>query len=850
MYDNALQAILAQVQKPSRYLGTEINRVCKDPGSVELKVALAFPDLYDIGTSHFGLQILYHILNQSPEIGAERVFAPAKDMEEQLRKQGLPLFSLESRIPLANFDIIGFSLLYELNYTNVLNMLDLAGLPIQWDQRDDHHPLVIAGGPCVCNPEPVADFFDAMVFGDGEQVVLEMARLWLRWHRAGGRDKVALLRQWAQLQGVYVPRFYQAVYDDHGYQRLVPDKGVPTTIRRTVLADLDQANFPDNPVIPFGKPVHDRLRLEIARGCTRGCRFCQAGMIYRPVRERSPEKLFELTRRALAQTGYEDLSLLSLSTGDYTCLGPLMAALIQSAKKDHVAISLPSLRAGSLTPELMALIQSVRKTGFTIAPEAGSQRLRNVINKNICFDDVATTVRDAFALGWRVIKLYFMIGLPTETEKDLEAIVEMVQQLKGIKSPQGRRGQINVSVTTFIPKAHTPFQWAGQLSMAQSRAKITYLKSALTRIRGVHFKWQDPTMSVIEGVFARGDRRLGPVLIDAWKSGCLFDGWSDGFNFERWKKSFQRCGVDLDLVITRQRELDESLAWDHMDSGVDAAFLKSQWHDALAGKVVQDCRGGQCHQCGVCDFDTLQPVVFEACTLPVSQEMASGPETAGPFFAYELIYEKMGPARFFGHLEMGNLFGRAIRRATVPVAYSQGFHPQPKISFNDPLPLGIESQAEQMRLKLTAPMGCQELIERINPFLPQGVKLVRCRNMVAGERKHDTGPDHFRIVFDQPVVNHRQVELFWASDTWDYESTKPNGTNRKMDLRQCIQHLSLHDGQRLELGLDPEAPYLIRPLDVLVGVFALSIEVIQGAQVTKRVPRENIDMVDNPVSGR
>ena len=387
------KSVLSYVQKPSRYLGSEINSVKKDPETVQMRLALAFPDLYEIGTSHFGIQILYHILNRHPEWAAERVFAPAKDMEQMLRERQMPLHSLESQTPIKAFDIVGFSLLYELNFTNVINMIDLSGIPLTWRERQDVHPLIIAGGPCVCNPEPMADFFDAMVFGDGEQIVVEMAQAWVQWKASGKRSRLELLKKWSGLEGVYVPRFYDAEVDKSGHQQLTASQGAPEKISRNIISNLDQAAFPDSPIIPYGKPVHDRLRLEIARGCSRGCRFCQAGMIYRPVRERSPGNICKLIGKALQKTGYEDISLLSLSTGDYTCLSELMEALMKQCRRDRVAVSLPSLRAGSLTPGLMELIRSVRKTGFTIAPEAGSQRLRDVINKNITFEDVADTVR-------------------------------------------------------------------------------------------------------------------------------------------------------------------------------------------------------------------------------------------------------------------------------------------------------------------------------------------------------------------------------------------------------------------------------------------------------------------------
>ncbi|MGD9250412.1 MAG: TIGR03960 family B12-binding radical SAM protein, partial [Desulfobacterales bacterium] len=419
-----IQDILPEVEMPSRYLGNEINATRKDLNKVRLRIALAFPDLYEIGTSHFGLQILYDILNRREDIAAERVYAPALDMAARLRARDLSLSSLESGWPLQRFDIIGFSLLYEMNYTGVLSILSLGRIPFRQKDRDDTHPFVVAGGPCTCNPEPVADFFDAMVIGDGEEVILHMADAWLSWRHRHDRRRETLMEAWSEIPGVYIPALFDVEIDDRGFQQLRPRRKGYQRVSRAVVHRLEAAAFPTNPIVPYGRPVHDRLRLELSRGCTRGCRYCQAGMIYRPVRERSPAKIMDLCNAALAATGYEDLSLLSLSTGDYRCIIPLMAQLLSRHACDRVALSLPSLRAGTLTPELMALIKSVRKTGFTIAPEAGSQRLRNVINKNISAEDISDTVRDAFAQGWTVIKLYFMIGLPTETQADLEALVD------------------------------------------------------------------------------------------------------------------------------------------------------------------------------------------------------------------------------------------------------------------------------------------------------------------------------------------------------------------------------------------------------------------------------------------
>ena len=827
-----VQDIFGLVQKPSQYLGTEINSIHKVPGDTRLNIALAFPDLYEIGTSHFGIQILYHLLNKHQDITAERVFAPAGDMEVLLRQNGLKLFSLESRRELSQFDIIGFSLLYELNYTNVLNMLDLAGIPLRWSQRDNSQPLVIAGGPCVCNPEPMADFFDAMVFGDGERVVPEMAERWFRWKGAGSGDKESLLRQWSELEGVYIPKFFKPTYDEKGFQHLKPVIGNYETIHRTIVADLDQAYFPENPVIPFGRPVHDRLRLEISRGCSRGCRFCQAGMIYRPVRERSPETLLNLVRQALDQTGYDDLSLLSLSTGDYTCLAPLMENLMQLCQGDRVAVSLPSLRAGSLTPRLMKMIRSIRKTGFTIAPEAGTQRLRDVINKNISYEDVAGTVQHAFDLGWKVIKLYFMIGLPTETQDDLEGIVEMVRRLKKIKSTQGRKGQINVSVTTFVPKAHTAFQWASQISLDASREKLAYLRSRL-KMPGVRLKWQHPDMSVLEGILARGDRRLSDVIENAWKSGCTFDGWNDRFDFEPWQKALVQCGQGDGFLNPAPRQLDDPLPWDHLESGVDKGFLMEQWDAASRGGRLGDCRHGDCHACGVCDFQQLQPRVFENCPAALEDHSHQATAEEDQFIWMELTYCKLDQARFFSHLELGNIFARAVRRANIPVQYSKGFHPMPRISFDDPLPLGIASQGEQMRIQVSSKFTCQDVMEGINVHLPQGIRILACKLSSAGRKTVSPKVHRFKIDSGDLTLDQEALSRFEASGHWPYSKSRPKRPDQTIDLKTVIKTADLKGCSQIYLEIKAGSGPTVRPTDFLSGVFGLTPEDLPKVMVTK-----------------
>ncbi len=827
-----IEDILPLVEKPSRYLGGEINQVKKDLERVKLRFALAFPDLYEIGTSHFGMQILYHILNRHPDIAAERVFAPGTDMDHQLRAGGLRLFSLESRLPLDRFDMIGFSLLYELNYTNVLSILELSGIPFYAAQRDASFPLIIAGGPCTCNPEPVADFFDAMVIGDGEDVTLKLAEGWLEWKKNSGSDKDGLLKRWSKIEGVYIPSFFTPQYDDCGFQTLQPRYPDYTRVTRTVVADLEQAPFPEKPIIPFGKPVHDRLRLEVARGCTRGCRFCQAGMIYRPVRERSPDSLLALCDQSVSATGYEDISLLSLSTGDYGCIVPLMSRLMSGDAAQNVAVSLPSLRAGTLTPELMKLIKTVRKTGFTIAPEAGSQRLRDVINKNISEGEIMATVKDAFDLGWRVIKLYFMIGLPTETAADLKALEDLVKALRQIKSSAGRRGKINVSVATFIPKPHTPFQWASQLSLAESEDRLRRVKNALN-LSGIQIKWQNPKVSWLEGVWARGDRRLSRLLVSAFRIGCRFDGWSDQFRYDLWVEALAEEGLDPDFYTLRPRDVCEPLPWDHIDSQVSKAFLAAEWENATAEAFTADCRVDDCNQCGVCDFEHLEPLTHDAANGPAVLPNPPDALKTPAFHRLTVFYSKLDAARYFGHLELVNIFQGALKRAKIAVRFSEGFHPKPRISFGDPLPVGIESRQERFVITVPDTVRPRDVKAALNEQLPAGLDIIDCqlapKKAPAPLRKRT----HYRVTLQAGHFDKSRLSDFNQRSNFNIMLTRRKGKLKKIDLKDIVINSELFDPHHLEMTLQSEPGKTVRPFDVLRHIFELSDAQVKQARIIK-----------------
>lgn len=836
MRQKTIQDLLPFVEKPSRYLGTEINRVCKKADPVDVSIALAFPDLYEIGTSHFGMQILYDILNQQSGISAERVFAPADDMAAALRSASLPLCSLESGKPLNEFDIIGFSLLYELNYTNILTILDLSDIPFMAAERDDTYPLIIAGGPATCNPEPVADFFDAMVIGEGEQVITEIVQTWLSVQSSFSKSdpntrRKHLLDALSGLESVYVPQRYQVRYDDSGFQYLSPLSDAPDTIRRAMLEDLDTASFPEKPVVPYGRPVHDRLRLEIARGCTRGCRFCQAGMIYRPVRERTVETLLEQADSALNATGYEDISLLSLSTGDYGNLTPLMSELMACYAGRNIAVSLPSLRAGTLDPTMMELIRSVRKTGFTIAPEAGTQRLRDVINKNIQHDEIIDTVKNAFALGWQVIKLYFMIGLPTETDADLQGIVDLVKEIRALPGKRRQR-KINVTVTTFIPKPHVPFQWAAQISQAAASEKIMWLKKNL-RLSGVFIKSQDPEISQFEGLFARGDRRLNRLLIAAHEKGCRFDGWTDHFNYAAWQSALTETGIDISHYTIRERTLLEPLPWDHIDNRVHRSYLEAEWRKATNQVLTDDCRTGACNDCGVCDFKQIKPVVHPLRPTPErpSNESASKPIAAT---RYQLAYAKTGDARFFGHLELVNILFRAIRRAGIPVQYTEGFHPKPKISFANPLPVGIESEWEPFALSLTEHMKPFTIREKLNTELPDGISIPDCRIQTA-QSKDDTIPDTLYHVFlNQAEFDPARIMAFKNATHVNFSRTNRKGKLQNFDLKAMVSDIRLEGGVFLKIAVRNDIGPSARITDVIQHIFNLPDDTVKRARFLKK----------------
>lgn len=773
--------IFLRVRKPVRYIGEEFNSVIKDTSTCEFHMALAFPDVYEIGMSHLGLKILYSIVNAQPTFYAERAFAPWPDMEKVLRQQHLPLTTIETGTPLGALDAVGFSLQYELCATTVLQMLDLAGIPLRSSDRSETNPLVIAGGPVALNPSPMSPFIDVFVIGEGEDVILEIAQEHVRWKRSGG-SRETLLKNIMDLSGVYVPALH-----DPGQK-----------IRKRIVRDLDKASFPTKIPVPLCETVHDRVGIEIARGCTRGCRFCQAGMVYRPVRERSTAKILDLVRTSLKETGLDEVALLSLSSGDYCHIAYLIKTMNRELAPLKVAISLPSLRTDTFDSQMAEEIRKVRKTGFTLAPEAGTERLRKVINKGNTEDDLQKALMQSFAYGWRSVKLYFMIGLPTETDEDLEGITMVAARAAKLAG----RGNLTVSVSSFVPKAHTPFQWAEQIDIAEIRRRQDFLRRSLKKVR-VKVKFHSPEMSFLEGVLARADARVSDVIETAYKKGARFDGWDDQLRLSLWLEAMEEHNLNPADYL-RSRELGEALPWDFVDSGVCQSFLVEEWNKALRQETTSDCRFGQCGGCGACDFDAVYPRLAQ----PVKENLAAAISSINNAQTdiqrrFLLKYEKKGLMTLVGHHDVERYLHRAFRRMGLRLAYTQGFHPHPRMRFSPPIGMGIESECELLDFDLIGYVGdVASLLETLKTALNQDIRPISIEETALNEPAFSARIQYITYEIDvQDLVQadelQAMVKRFHESEIMVMSDAR-KGKHRTRDLKEWVASLE-HRGNVLEM---------------------------------------------------
>ncbi len=832
MFETVFEDILKQVQRPGRYLGGEWNEIKKDPTNVPLKIALAFPDLYEIGMSYLGQKILYAIINERSDFLAERVFAPGADFEALLRKNRIPYFSIENRIPLDEFDVLGFSLLYDLNYSNILTILDLGQIPIWTSKREAVFPLVIGGGPAVFNPEPVAEIFDLFLIGEGEEAFLEILETISRL-KQDGASREFILKDLAKIRSVYVPSLYRTYLPSRSSLFAVkPIQNAPSKIKKRVVHPFQNSPFPEKIIVPNIKIIFDRVSVEVSRGCPQNCRFCQASNIYFPSRVKDPSDVVNKVLKSLQSTGYEEASLSSLSISDYPYLSGTMNELMKNLEKDKISLSLPSMRPKGLTKDVTESILRVRKTGFTIVPEAGTERLRMVINKNLRDDDIWEAASNAFSQGWRLLKLYFMVGLPTEQEEDLRGIVDMVNKIITLgRKIFNKFPQINLSVSSFIPKPHTPFQWVGMENEQVLWKKHAYIKSHLKKHRSVRFKNHPIRSSILEGIFSRGDRRLNAVLVQAWREGARFDSWSDFFDFNIWKRAFETNDLDYSIYLS---ELSRSAAlpWDHIHTGIKKKYLLQELERAFAAENTESCLEKDCAVCQGCTLWPLYEKEFPKKMVQSQMKRHMLGKEMEESLRYRAFYSKLGRARFLSHNDLSNILQRGFRRAGIGVQYSEGFHPKMIMSFLPALPLGMGGKEEVLEFKSAFEFTEKDFLSRVNTVLPMDIRFLRLEE-VATNRSSMT--DEIKSMVYSLSLDGTQIDRLVENWTGKEGSSKNEGSEMLL--------------KKMQEGIEAHGPGVVEKIEFFKkqNKFQLSVKFDKGHSVRIQDIVKNIFTIENPV---